>query len=64
VELTKFIKHILTKIDNEVESNKTAFAEGKIILDNYQKTVGQVNGLLIAKEIIKQTAGNLEEFDE
>lgn len=64
VELTKAVKHILRKIDSEIESRKNAFADGKIIKDNFEKSVGQVRGLVLAKEIVRETAKNIEELDD
>ena len=64
VELTKAIKHILRKIDSEIENSKNAFVDGKIIKDNFEKSVGQVRGLVLAKEIVRETAKNIEELDD
>lgn len=64
VELTKAVKHILNKIDSEIESRKNAFADGKIIKENFEKSVGQVRGLVLAKEIVRETAKNIEELDD
>lgn len=64
VELTKALKHIINKIDSEIENRKNAFADGKIIKDNFEKSVGQVRGLVLAKEIVRETAKNIEELDD
>ena len=64
VELTKAVKHILNKIDSEIESRKNAFADGKIIKENFEKSVGQLRGLVLAKEIVRETAKNIEELDD
>ncbi len=64
MELTKAIKHILRKIDSEIENSKNAFVDGKIIKDNFEKSVGQVRGLVLAKEIVRETAKNIEELDD
>jgi|TARA_R110000803_G_C11962099_1_gene318843 hypothetical protein len=58
---TKLIKHILNKIDNEIEGRKNAFADGKIILEKHEVTVGQIKGLLVAKEVVRDIARNIEE---
>mgnify|MGYP003118449650 FL=1 len=64
MELTKAVKHILNKIDSEIESRKNAFADGKIIKENFEKSVGQLRGLVLAKEIVRETAKNIEELDD
>ena len=64
MELTKALKHIINKIDSEIENRKNAFAEGVIVKDNFEKSVGQVRGLVLAKEIVRETAKNIEELDD
>ncbi len=64
VELTKALKHIINKIDSEIENRKNAFADGVIVKDNFEKSVGQVRGLVLAKEIVRETAKNIEELDD
>jgi|TARA_R110000823_G_scaffold223737_2_gene351788 hypothetical protein len=64
VEIVKFIKHVSTKIENEITDRKDAFANGKLQPENYTKVVGELRGLQIARDLIKESSKHIEEDDE
>ena len=64
VEITKFIKHVSTKIEKEITDRKDAFAMGKIEDNNYKKVVGELRGLQIARDLIRESSKHIEEEDE
>ena len=64
VELIKFIKHVSTKVEKEITDRKDAFAMGKIEDNNYKKVVGELRGLQIARDLIRESSKHIEEDDE
>ena len=64
MEITKFIKHVSTKIEKEITDRKDAFAMGKIEDNNFKKVVGELRCLQIARDLIKESSKHIEEDDE
>ena len=64
MEITKFIKHVSAKIDKQVTDRKVAFALGKIPEQDYRKVVGELQGLQIARDLIRESSKYIEEDDE
>ena len=64
MEITTFIKHVSTKIENEITDRKDAFANGKLLQENYTKVVGELRGLQIARDLIKESSKHIEDDDE
>ena len=64
MEITKFIKHVSTKIDKQISDRKDAFAFGKIPETDYKKVVGELQGLQIARDLIRESSKNIEDDDD
>ena len=61
MEITKFIKHVSAKIDKKLTERKDAFALGKIPEQDYRKVVGELQGLQIARDLIRESSKEIEE---
>ena len=64
MEIIKFIKHVSTKVEKEITDRKDAFAMGKMEDNNYKKVVGELRGLQIARDLIRESSKHIEEDDE
>ena len=64
MEKTKIIKPVSAKIEKQVTDRQEAFALGKIPEQDYRKVVGELQGLQIARDLIRESSKYIEEDDE
>ena len=53
-----------TKIDKQISDRKDAFAFGKIPETDYKKVVGELQGLQIARDLIRESSKYIEDDDD
>jgi hypothetical protein len=63
MDTAKFISYLKNKINKEIDNIKDAFEQGRIPKENYDSSVGEIRGLRIAKDLLQESAKNIEDDD-
>jgi len=63
MDTTKFITYFKNKINREISNIKDAFEQGRIPKENYDSSVGELKGLRLAKNLLQESAKNIENDD-
>ena len=63
MDTAKFITYFKNKINREINNINDDFEQGRIPKENYDSSVGELKGLRLAKDLLQESAKNIDDDD-